>query len=47
MIPLSISLALLLLILVVGIIINNQIIGLNNQVSQAFGSIEIYLKKTV
>ena len=45
MVQLSISLAFLILILVVGVIINNQIIGLKNQTTQAFGSIEIYLKK--
>lgn len=29
----------------IGIIVNNRIIGKKNQVEQAFGSIEIYLKK--
>lgn len=41
LIPISI----IALILIGGIIINNQIIAKKNQVSQAFGSIEIYLKK--
>lgn len=36
---------LVLLIPIVGIVINNQIIAKKNQVTQAFGSIEIYLKK--
>ena len=30
---------------IIGVIINNQIIAKKNQVAQAFGSIEIYLKK--
>lgn len=34
-----------LVIIVVAIVINNQIIAKKNQVAQAFGSIEIYLKK--
>ena len=42
---LQFSIGLVLVILVTAIIINNQIIKHNNQVSQAFGSIEIYLKK--
>lgn len=29
----------------IGIVVNNRIIGKKNQVNQAFGSIEIYLKK--
>lgn len=33
------------IIIIGGIVINNQIIAKKNQVSQAFGSIEIYLKK--
>ncbi|MBT30495.1 MAG: LemA family protein [Thalassobius sp.] len=33
------------LIGIIGIIVNNQIITRKNQVAQAFGSIEIYLKK--
>ncbi len=37
--------AVTLLILIIGIVINNQIIAKKNQVAQAFGSIEIYLKK--
>lgn len=41
LIPISI----LVLILIGGIIINNQIIAKKNRVAQAFGSIEIYLKK--
>jgi len=35
----------LVLICILGIVINNQIIAKKNQVAQAFGSIEIYLKK--
>ena len=30
---------------IIAIIINNKIIGKKNQVAQAYGSIEIYLKK--
>lgn len=41
LIPISI----LVLILIGGIITNNQIIAKKNRVAQAFGSIEIYLKK--
>tara|TARA_R110000765_G_scaffold366084_3_gene456220 strand:+ start:4974 stop:5537 length:564 start_codon:yes stop_codon:yes gene_type:complete len=37
--------ALTLVIIILGIVINNQIIAKKNQVAQAFGSIEIYLKK--
>ncbi len=37
--------AIALLVLIVGIVINNQIIAKKNQMVQAFGSIEIYLKK--
>lgn len=33
------------LVIIAGIVINNQIIAKKNQVAQAFGSIEIYLKK--
>ncbi|MEB2782453.1 LemA family protein [Algoriphagus sp. C2-6-M1] len=37
--------AVLLLILLIGILTNNRIIAKKNTVSQAYGSIEIYLKK--
>ena len=40
-----ISIGVLVLIIVAGIVINNQIIAKKNSVLQAFGSIEIYLKK--
>ncbi|MFH6602331.1 hypothetical protein ACEZ3G_02500 [Maribacter algicola] len=46
--PLKISIIImgfLALISITGIIINNKIIARKNQVAQAFGSIEIYLKK--
>lgn len=33
------------IIIIMGIVLSNQIIAKNNQVAQAFGSIEIYLKK--
>lgn len=33
------------IVIIAGVIINNQIIAKKNQVAQAFGSIEIYLKK--
>ena len=39
------SIVFLALIFILGIVINNQIIAKKNQVAQAFGSIEIYLKK--
>lgn len=42
---LIISISVLALILIIGIVLNNQIIAQKNQVAQAFGSIEIYLKK--
>lgn len=42
--PLIVSLVIVTLI-ITAVIINNQIIGLKNQSSQAFGSIEVYLKK--
>lgn len=45
MIPLLISLVLLIIIVIAGIVISNQIIALKNQSIQAFGSIEVYLKK--
>ena len=41
----SIAIAILAVIGLFGIIVNNRIIGKKNQVKQAFGSIEIYLKK--
>nr|WP_321413367.1 LemA family protein [uncultured Allomuricauda sp.] len=41
----SIAIAILAFIGLFGIIVNNRIIGRKNQVKQAFGSIEIYLKK--
>ncbi|WP_203258233.1 LemA family protein [Hyunsoonleella ulvae] len=37
--------AVILLVLIAGIVINNQIVARKNLVAQAFGSIEIYLKK--
>lgn len=37
--------SIILVIMVIAIVINNQIIAKKNQVTQAFGSIEIYLKK--
>ena len=40
-----IAIAILVLIGLTGIIVSNRIIGEKNQVKQAFGSIEIYLKK--
>lgn len=40
-----IAIGILVLLLVTGILINNQIIAKKNSVLQAFGSIEIYLKK--
>ncbi len=40
-----IAIAILALIGLIGIIVNNRIIGKKNQIKQAFGSIEIYLKK--
>jgi LemA protein len=40
-----IIIGILVFISIIGIIINNQIIAKKNQVAQAFGSIEIYLKK--
>ncbi|WP_299117082.1 LemA family protein [uncultured Winogradskyella sp.] len=42
---LIISISILGFLIVVGIIINNQIIAHKNRVAQTFGSIEIYLKK--
>ena len=42
---LIIGITVLVMVIVVAIIINNQIIVKKNQVAQAFGSIEIYLKK--
>ncbi|MCF6279652.1 MAG: LemA family protein [Flavobacteriaceae bacterium] len=42
---LIISIAVLVMVVIVAIVINNQIIARKNQVTQAFGSIEIYLKK--
>lgn len=42
---LKISIAALVLVIIAFIVINNQIIAKKNQVAQAFGSIEIYLKK--
>ena len=41
----SIAIAILAFIGLFGIIVNNRIIGKKNEVKQAFGSIEIYLKK--
>ena len=40
-----IIMGILALISIIGVIINNKIIAKKNQVAQAFGSIEIYLKK--
>ncbi|MHA7058814.1 LemA family protein [Aquimarina sp. M1] len=40
-----ISIVVLVLLIIIVIIINNQIIGRRNQMNQAYGSIEIYLKK--
>lgn len=37
--------AIIVAVIVIAIVINNQIIAKKNQVAQAFGSIEIYLKK--
>ncbi|MCG8577239.1 MAG: LemA family protein [Flavobacteriales bacterium] len=45
MIPLIICISVIVLLIVLGIAINNRIIALKNQTTQAFGSIEIYLKK--
>lgn len=42
---LIVGIAGLVLIVIIGIILSNQIIAKKNQVAQAFGSIEIYLKK--
>lgn len=42
---LPISIAFLAIAIITGIVINNQIIARKNQVAQAFGSIEVYLKK--
>ena len=42
---LIISISVIAFFLIVGLIISNQIIAKKNQVAQAFGSIEIYLKK--
>ena len=42
---LIISAVVLVIVIIVAIVINNQIIAKKNLVSQAFGSIEIYLKK--
>jgi len=39
------SVSVLALIIISGIVLSNQIIAKKNQVAQAFGSIEIYLKK--
>ena len=39
------SVFIIIAILIAGIVINNKIIAKKNQVAQAFGSIEIYLKK--
>ncbi|NQX98389.1 MAG: LemA family protein [Flavobacteriales bacterium] len=41
---LTISTTVLVILIIVAIVINNQIIAKKNQVAQAFGSIEIYLK---
>jgi LemA protein len=41
----TIIIGILAFVAIMGIVINNQIIARKNQVSQAFGSIEIYLKK--
>jgi len=41
----TISIAILAMIIIVAIVVNNQIIAKKNQVAQAFGSIEVYLKK--
>lgn len=41
----TIGLTILAVIIIIAIVINNQIIAKKNQVTQAFGSIEIYLKK--
>ncbi|UNY98598.1 LemA family protein [Zhouia spongiae] len=41
----AVIVAVVLLVTIVGIVINNQIIAKKNQMAQAFGSIEIYLKK--
>ncbi len=40
-----ISIAVLVVVIIIATVINNQIIAKKNQVAQAFGSIEIYLKK--
>lgn len=40
-----ISVSVIVILLIAGIVISNQIIAKTNQVAQAFGSIEIYLKK--
>ncbi len=40
-----ISISVFVMIVITGIVISNQIIAKKNQVAQAFGSIEIYLKK--
>ncbi|WP_375324070.1 LemA family protein [Flagellimonas sp. GZD32] len=40
-----IGIIILTFIALIGVIVNNRIIGKRNQVKQAFGSIEIYLKK--
>lgn len=45
MVSILISIAVLTIVIIAAIIINNQIIAKKNQVAQAFGSIEIYLKK--
>src|SRR5680860_682358 len=45
MILILISIAVFTSIIIIAIVINNQIIAKKNQVAQAFGSIEIYLKK--
>lgn len=37
--------AIIVLLIIMSVVINNQIIATKNRVSQAFGSIEIYLKK--
>jgi len=42
---LKMSIAVIVLVIMIFIVISNQIIAKKNQVAQAFGSIEIYLKK--
>ncbi|MFT5599860.1 MAG: LemA protein [Flavobacteriales bacterium] len=45
MIPVYIGIGIVVFLIIIAIAISNKIVGLKNQTAQAFGSIEIYLKK--